>query len=187
MNKQLVEFIEFYKGRRSDFLNTVYQQDRSVLGRLTSRVISPSQEQFVAQELSFQQSFLEDVEPIQKLRGKNPNDFDWSTAILLLKNKSERLSYQIDFLNYFHTFLAFALVIFVLLANKLSGGWAGWGLVAIICCFITKVFADRSNLRLELSIYKEIINLFEFHKATLSSSDLIDRLRGAFNVRSLEH
>ena len=194
MNKQLVEFIASYKSSRSEFLNKVYQDDRSLLGRIASRVISPSQEQFVEEEIKFHTTFIEDVEAIQLFRGKNPVHFDWSSAILLVKNKSERVAYQIDYLNYFHTFLAFTLVIAILFANKSpigldAGGltvlgldvWrlAAWGLVAVVCVFITKVFVDRSTLRLELSIYKEIINLFELQKAILTKPGADDGLKPA--------
>lgn len=165
MEIAILKILEAYKQKRGKHLDTIYREEEWSIRHAFRKKLRPSETSFIEKELVFQQDISTDIaieNELNKLRG---NAVDWKNSLLLLKNKSERLSSQIDYLNYFHTFLAFALTIFVLLSDK--AGPQNWLLVAIVCFFICKVFSDRSNLRRELTIYKELTNLIESNKEKL--------------------
>lgn len=166
MEKFIIELISLYKDDRAKFLDSVYRDKDSWLVRLFRNRINPSGNDILIKELDFQKEFIENVSALQQFRNLR-SKMEWSGLILFIKNKTERLGFQIDYLNYFHTFLAFILVIFMLIAQKVPSV-VNWLEVIIIGGFILKVFVDRTNLRRELTIYKEILNLIEANKEKLS-------------------
>jgi len=158
MEKFIADFIMLYKNSRAKHLDSIYHEKEYFWHRFFRPNIKPSEENIISLELCFQNSFLSEASALKSFHNL-VHIMDWSEVVLFLKNKSERLSYQIDYLNYYHTFLAFTLVIFMYLAQ--NGNPQNWVAVAIISIFIVKIFIDRTNLRRELTIYKEITNLIE--------------------------
>jgi hypothetical protein len=165
MENKIYKILEVYKEKRNQHLDGIYREKEWSFKHAFRKKIRPSEQSFIIKELEFQSNLSADIgieNELNKLRG---NPINWTNALLLLKNKSERLGLQIDYLNYFHTFLAFALTILILLSTM--AGPQNWWLVIIVSGFICKGFSDRANLRRELTIYKEVINLIESNKEKL--------------------
>lgn len=162
MEDSIFKIVETYKQERSKHLNKIYRELEWSFAHALRRKLKPSEEHFIEMEIKFQRFLLEEISMRTDLLGLRGTAVDWKNSLPLLKNKAERLSFQIDYLNYFHTFLAFALTIFILLSDKLDP--QNWLLVLVICIFICKVFSDRSNLRRELTIYREVTNLIEANR-----------------------
>lgn len=165
MEQTIYKIIEIYKKKRDQHLEKIYKEKEWSVWHAFRNRIKPSEESFIEKELTFQSELSADIGIEHALKNLRGEPLDWVRALLLLKNKSERLGFQIDYLNYFHTFLAFVFAILVLLADKVKPN--NWILAVLTGVFICKVFVDRSNLRRELVIYKEVINLIEANKENL--------------------
>lgn len=153
MEDPIKEFIDRYKQLRAQHLDTQYLFKRE---RGNSKLTDLD---LIAQDEAFYNTYLVDTQGLAKLRNTKITPERWTSLILALKNRSEMIGAKIDFFNYMHTLLAICLPLFILAGQFLSR--ANWGAAAICVFFMFWLFKLRSELRLELSTAKELINVFE--------------------------
>lgn len=165
MNKNLLfEFTERYKILRKQYLAEVYQENVPPYKRFFILAVNPSSPSVLNAEYAFYQSILKDIEGLERLSNFVSDENELRNSILFLKNHTERTQFTVDYLNIYHTFLAFIITIFAILSVNFSKEkWLG----IIVSIFIVKVFVDRSNKRLEVAISKEIINFLEYKLLTI--------------------
>ncbi|QQQ00945.1 hypothetical protein [Lysobacter enzymogenes] len=152
MTDPIEDFIVQYRHRREEHLE---EQRRFRRQRKNSKL---TELDLISQDEDFYAKCLSELAGFARLRGKELSITRTTGLVLALKNKAEIINADIDFLNYLHTLIAIALPLFIIAGQfNRDNYWA-----ALACVFfVIMVFVKRAKLRKELSIAKELTNLFD--------------------------
>jgi len=128
-------------------------------------IYSPSEtalaEDVIEKELQFYQEFDQEIESLQKLRGKKIEIKEWNEIVIFLKIHNERLSSQIDLASTISNVFAAVSAIAAILA--LNVGPQNWIIFIMVTYVAFQNFNSRIKKRKELSRNKEIQALIEHH------------------------
>jgi hypothetical protein len=175
MNKKLLEsIIKRYKEFRGEYLNDVYQTNMPWYKRLFTPAVDPSSAAVFEAENEFYNKIALDIVGLENLGNHNNEIQDLKDTILFLKNKTERVQFSVDFLNFFHGIVAFIIALVSILARIFTDQvWFSLFTLVVLGALIFKVFTDRAIQRYEIVINKEIINILE-HKLDKIEKDLYE-------------
>jgi hypothetical protein len=118
----------------------------------------------IAIDAQFVDDFLQEIEPLMQKHGATPNSSAWHAVVTHLKNEAESRAYSVDYLNIYHTFLAWAFAVFCAFAFSLKE-FRAITLTGILGIFIIYAFPKRADLRRDVFDLKTLLNIFEYQKA----------------------
>lgn len=151
MEQQLKDYIEWYKTEKNEFNSRVYI-DRSTW---LKRKLSPYSDWDSVEVLEKESEFT--LKAIAELANRNFSESSISLAALTLSNRVEYISDQSDF---YVTYAA--LMIFSLAVMSLSMGLLmELAITFMVFGGVGYSFTKRLDLRKQVAISKEIINIFK--------------------------
>lgn len=157
MNDAVTTLIEYFDAKRNEF----YENNKSGSG---SKIRFMSDKRALSLEKEFADQFLSKIDKGLTHHAALPNSENWYGIILHLKNEIEGLGYSVDFLNYYHTFLAAVLAVSSAFAFKFQDIGA-ISMAVIAAFFIVIAFTERSKTRNKILKYKILLNILEYQKA----------------------
>lgn len=162
MSDSVSALIKYFDGKRNEF----YEKQKA--GSLP-KVKYMSGKRALSLEKDFADRFIENINDLLTKHECLPDTRNWHGIILHLKNDIEGMGYSVDYLNYFHTFLAAVLAVSSAFAFKF--GDVGAIIMAVITAvFIVGAFMERSKTRNKVLKYKTLLNILEYQKAIAKSS-----------------
>jgi hypothetical protein len=162
MTDAVTSLIEYFDRKRNEFY-----EERKASAR--PKIAFMSGKRALSLEKEFADRFIANIEEGLTHHAALPDSANWHGVILHLKNEIEGVGYSVDYLNYYHTFLAAFLAVSSAFAFKFHD--SGAIIMAVVAAgFIIFAFTERTKQRNKVLKNKTLLNILEYYKATVQSS-----------------
>ncbi len=170
MSKDAESLIRWYKEKRSEFRSRTYFKRKNIFN-LSTPYSDWDNESILREEISFNTNTLSEIHrKINKSGGKNTIP----EIILALKNRAEYISDQAEVYPAIISLIAFMLTTAMIYAKEFlepaenaSSTEINFFIISILLASSTGILINintQTSARRELSYYKELINILEFHE-----------------------